>query len=272
MTTLLQATFDPLAAAAADDRKRVLAWEATAQQRAAAAAVSDAARGRVTVPSSCLSTRPPSRQQLQQQQLQQQQRSRISRTSTRQSVSRGGASMFLTGEEEVLNGEEEKQEEEEEGEEEEEEEDASCLEVSNALAAAAAAAAKYKSLIDAEERRFGLVQLISSADTQTQGSGIAAKFIQACLQSGIKPNVSFVSSLERVDPSTGGGGSAFSRHGSSVCTTAPLQICRPGLGDKGLAALCSSGNCNHVVFGCGFSFENLGLSTLNPATHARIQT
>jgi hypothetical protein len=53
--------------------------------------------------------------------------------------------------------------------------------------------------------------------------------------SGIKPNVSFVSSLEPKHNS-----STFGRRSGSAIT-APLQISRPGLGDKGLSALCSSG-------------------------------
>jgi hypothetical protein len=136
-----------VAAAALADRKKKLAWEGSAAARAAAAAAADAKRGRVTVPGSCLSSRPPSRQQ-----QQQQHRSGLaSRSSVRHSVSRG-ASMFLTGEEE-----EEWTKDAVEGAEE------PCAEVSAAaaaaLAAAAAEAAKYQSLIDIEERRFDLLQV-----------------------------------------------------------------------------------------------------------------
>ena len=52
--------------------------------------------------------------------------------------------------------------------------------------------------------------------------------------SGIQPSVSFVSSLEPGgESSTGNGGG---RGGAA------LRISRPGLGDKGLSALCSSGH------------------------------
>jgi hypothetical protein len=52
--------------------------------------------------------------------------------------------------------------------------------------------------------------------------------------SGIQPSVSFVSSLEPGgDRRTGNGGG---RGGAA------LRISRPGLGDKGLSALCSSGH------------------------------
>jgi hypothetical protein len=58
--------------------------------------------------------------------------------------------------------------------------------------------------------------------------------------SGIKPNVTFVSSLEPKHHST-----PFGRHSST--STAPLHISRPGLGEKGLSALCSSGTSLFVT-------------------------
>ena len=58
-----------------------------------------------------------------------------------------------------------------------------------------------------------------------------------CWRSGIQPSVSFVSSLEPDgERSTGNGGG---RGGAA------LRISRPGLGDKGLSALCSSGHPPH---------------------------
>lgn len=79
---------------------------------------------------------------------------------------------------------------------------------------------------------------------------MAAKFVQDCLNSGIRPNVSFVSSLE---PSA-----AKSPIGSS---SAALSINRPGLGDKGLAALCSSGAVSHSLeaHGC-LTLTNCGVT------------
>ena len=153
----LQATFDPAAAAAAAEIKRAVAWDASAGIRAAAAAAAADASGRITVPVSCLSTRPPSRQQ-QQSAKQEQARSRLAARATardtRQLVSRGGTSMFLTGEEEeewagdtMVLGDEDAREE--------------VLDEAALAAAvrAAVAEAKYQSLLDAEERRLELLKV-----------------------------------------------------------------------------------------------------------------
>jgi hypothetical protein len=172
MIWLFQSALDPAAWSAAAQFSQK---DATADELETADA-SGIDRGRITVPGSCLSTRPPSRQQLLQlklprvnhklqQPLKTCSSSRVSSSSGRKLMSRGGASMFLTGEEEDA--------------EEEEMEEAGVDVIAKSLdspkaAAAAAAAVKYQSLIDVAQRRFNLLQV---AETK-----FCTKFEYCCIR------------------------------------------------------------------------------------------